>query len=68
MAEIKDNRTMFQKLTDVVIGLNANSKPALTTQSVTYNMTPNDTVLYTFNSKEERDLKAAQLKQQRLLT
>ena len=68
MAEIKDNRTTFQKLTDVVIGLNANSKPALTTQSVTYNMTPKDTVLYTFNSKEERDLKAAQLKQQRLLT
>ena len=67
MAEIKDNRTMFQKLTDVVIGLNANSKPTLTTQSVTYNMTPKDTVLYSYNSKEERDAKLAELKQQRLL-
>ena len=68
MAQLKDTRTIFQKLTDVVIGLNANSKPVLTTQSVTYNMTPNDAVLYTFTDKQERDAKLAQLKHQRLLS
>ena len=61
-----DNRTTFQKLTDLVIGMNTNSAPV--EQSVTYNMTPSDAVLYSFPNKEERDLKLQQLKQQKLLT
>ena len=56
-----ENRTTFQKLTDLVIGMNTNSAP--TEQSVTYNMTPSDTVMYSLPSKEERDLKLQQLKQ-----
>ena len=59
-----DNRTTFQKLTDLVIGMNTNSAPV--EQSVTYNMTPSDAVLYSFPNKEERDLKLQQLKQQKL--
>ena len=63
----QDNRTVFQKLTDLVIGMNTNSAPSQHQNNVTYNMTPKDTVLYSYNSKEERDAKLAELKQQRLL-
>ena len=63
-----DTRTTFQKWTDVIIGLNTNSKPSVTTQSVTYNMTPGNAVLYTFDNKHDRDTKLAYLKHQRLLS
>ena len=63
-----DTRTTFQKLTDVIIGLNTNSKPSVTTQSVTYNMTPSNAVLYTFDNKRDRDTQLAYLKHQRLLS
>ncbi len=67
MANKNDKRTIFQRLTDVVIGLNSKPNPTLTSQSVTYNMTPGDSVLYSFSNKEERDEKLEALKQQRLL-
>ena len=65
MANIQDNRTVFQKLTNLIIGAGTNSVP--TTNSVTYNMTPNDAVLYRFDSKELRDAQLKQMKQQNFL-
>lgn len=64
-----DNRTVFQRLRDVVIGSN-NKNNTLKTQplSTSYDMSrQNNTQLYSFPSKEERDLKLIELKQQKLL-
>ena len=66
MANKNENRTAFQKLTDVIIGTGTG---AATRQNsvATYNINPSSNVLYTFNSKEERDQKLLQMKQQKLL-
>lgn len=59
------DRTIFQKLTNVMIGTSSASQPKKVVSSYTMR-SPND-VMYSFDSKEERDLKLKQLKQQRLL-
>ena len=59
------DKTIFQKLTDVMIGTSSASQPKKVVSSYTMK-SPND-VMYSFDSKEERDLKLKQLKQQRLL-
>lgn len=59
------DRTIFQKLTNVMIGTSGASQPKKVVSSYTMR-SPND-VMYSFDSKEERDLKLKQLKQQRLL-
>ena len=60
------NRTIFQRLTDVVI--NTGNTPPSTRRDIQYNLSPSsDEVLYRFGSKEERDTKLKQLKQQKLL-
>ena len=60
------DKTIFQKLTDVMIGTSSASQPKKVVSSYTMK-SPND-VMYSFDSKEERDLKLKQLKQQRLLS
>ena len=60
------DRTIFQKLTNVMIGTSGASQPKKVVSSYTMR-SPND-VMYSFDSKEERDLKLKQLKQQRLLS
>lgn len=60
------DRTIFQKLTNVMIGTSSDSQPKKVVSSYTMR-SPND-VMYSFDSKEERDLKLKQLKQQRLLS
>lgn len=68
MADKNTNRTIFQRLTDVVIGTGrgaSNSKIVQT--SPVYNMQQQNDVLYTFTNKEDRDRKLAELKQQKLL-
>ena len=59
------DRTIFQKLTNVMIGNSSASQPKKVVSNYTMS-SPND-VMYSFDSKEERDLKLKQLKQQRLL-
>lgn len=61
------NKTIFQRLTNVVIGVGNNGNNA---GKVIRNYTipeTNNNVLYTFDNKEERDRKLTQLKQQKLL-
>lgn len=60
------DRTIFQKLTNVMIGTSSASQPKKVVSNYTMS-SPND-VMYSFDSKEERDLKLKQLKQQRLLS
>lgn len=67
-----ENRTRFQKLSDFMLGatrgeLSLPSSPVSTTKSVTYNISPSSNVVYTAKTKEERDLKLKELRQQRLL-
>ena len=62
-------KTTFQRLTDVLIGFgNGSSQPNLPAKSVSYDMTDKSRILYSTNSKEERDTKLATLKQQRLMS
>ena len=58
-------RTTWQKLTDVLINTGNGSPTA--TNVVTYNMLPSSDVIYSSDSKEERDAKLAQLKQQKYM-
>lgn len=65
-----NKKTVLQRLTDVVIGGGTNYYTPRTT-SVTYNLPSklnNNDALYTFSSKDERDSKLLQLKQQKLLS
>lgn len=63
----KNNETIFQRLTNVVIGTGKGASEAK--RSVSYNIqTPQSEVLYTFDNKEARDQKLLQLKQQKLLS
>ena len=58
--------TIFQRLTNVVIGTGKGAGDARRT--VSYDIhAPQTEVLYTFDNKEERDQKLLQLKQQKLL-
>lgn len=60
------DRTIFQKLTNVMIGTSSASQPKKVVSN--YTMSSPNEVMYSFDSKEERDLKLKQLKQQRLLS
>lgn len=60
-----EKKTAFQRLTDVIIGF-GNGTRQIQPKSVSYDMTDKSRVLFTTNSKEERDQKLAELKQQRL--
>lgn len=63
-----DNRTVFQRLRDVVIGNKSSMTQNLPLQSTSYDMSnQSDNVLYSFQSKEERDTKLIELRQQKLL-
>lgn len=63
-----DNRTVFQRLRDVVIGNRSTTTQNLPLQSTSYDMSnQSDNVLYSFQSKEERDTKLIELRQQKLL-
>lgn len=63
-----DRRTTWQKLTSVLINTGNGTPGAKPPRSVTYNMMPKNTVLFSSDNKEERDQKLAQLKQQRLMS
>lgn len=64
---MSNNRTIFQRLTDVVIGTgNGTTSNPRVVSNYTIQQPASD-VLYTFANKEERDRKLAQLKQQKLL-
>ena len=61
------NKTVFQRLTDVVIGVGngtTNMGPVITNYSLPKT---NNEVLYTFDNEADRDRKLQQLKQQKLL-
>ena len=61
------NKTIFQRLTDLIIGT-GNVSPTATSSNVNYNLRGDgNRVLYSFDSKEERDKKLLQIKQQRLM-
>jgi len=67
-----DRRTRWQKLTDVLINT-GNGSPATATRTATYSLTPLTTqsqneILYSTDSKEERDRVLAQMKQQKLMS
>ncbi len=65
-------RTTWQKLTDVLI--NAGNGTPGSTKSATYNIAPimapqaNNEILYSTDSKEDRDVKLAQMKQQKYMS
>ena len=66
-----DTRTRWQKLTDVII--NAGNGSPGSTRTATYNLTPMTTqssneVIYSTDSKEDRDRVLAQMKQQKLMS
>lgn len=63
---MQKNKTIFQRLTDVMIGTGNTNKSSITNYSMPTNTLNN--VLYSFDNKEERDLKLKQLKQQKLLS
>ena len=61
------NKTIFQRLTDLIIGT-GNISPSTAQANVNYNLRGDgNRVLYSFDSKEERDKKLLQIKQQRLM-
>lgn len=60
------NKTVFQRLTDVVIGTGAGSM-SNQNKIANYTLAPQNSVIATYKTKEERDLKLKQLKQERLL-
>lgn len=63
-----NKRTTWQRLTDVLINTGNGTPGATPPRSVTYNVMPKNTVLYSTDSKEDRDQKLAQMKQQRLMS
>ena len=63
-----DNRTRFQKLTDVLIGVNNEGNAYRPNSVATYNIAPSSDVIFSTTSKEERDQKLQQLKQERYLS
>ena len=60
-----NNKTVFQRLTDVIIGT-GNVSPSR--KSVNYSFPASNQPLYSFDNKEDRDKKLLQLKQQKLLS
>lgn len=59
------DKTIFQKLTDVMIGTGTTGKQKYVAN---YSMPSNNNILYTFNNSQDRDIKLKQLKQQKLLS
>lgn len=62
-----DNRTRLQKLTDIMIGASNGITPAQQSKTYSYNIAPSSEVIFSSNSKEERDLRLKQMKQERLM-
>lgn len=62
----KNNKTIFQRLSDIVIGT-GNISPSVKNNNYVITPQGND-VLYRFDNKEDRDKKLMQLKQQKLLS
>ena len=62
-----DSRTRLQRLTDVMLNTTRGLPPTATAKSITYNIAPSSKVIYSTDSKEDRDRKLAELKQQKLL-
>ena len=62
------NKTIFQKLTDVVIGSGNGMTPMYNVSSYNIPIDSGDDVLMTFDNQEARDKKLLQLKQQKLLS
>ena len=53
-------KTVFQRLTDVLIGYgNGNSSPTMPAKSVSYDLTDKSRVLFSTDNKDERDAKLA---------
>ena len=63
-----DTRTTWQKLTNVLINAGNGTPGSAPPRSVTYNVMPKNTVLFSTDNKEERDRKLVQMKQQRLMS
>lgn len=62
-----NNKTIFQRLGNVIQGVNAGSTTNMN-KIVNYSLTPtSNNVLYSFNTQEERDAKLKQIKQEKLL-
>ena len=59
------DKTIFQRLTDVMIGTGNTNQPKRVISN--YYMNSSNNVMYSFDNKEERDLKLKQLKQEKLL-
>lgn len=71
----QNSKTILQRLSDVIIGTGAGAGKVSTQNVVNYNIAPsyttnanNDEILYKFKSKEERDSKLAELRQQKFLS
>lgn len=62
-----DKRTVFQKLTDVVIGTGNGAMASPPRKVSTYNILPNNTILGTYDTPEKRDEKIKELRQEKLL-
>jgi hypothetical protein len=65
MAFMAKDKTIFQRLTDVMIGTGNTNQPKRVISN--YYMNSSNNVMYSFDNKEERDLKLKQLKQEKLL-
>lgn len=65
---MSDKRTTWQRLTNVLINAGNGVPGSAPPRSVTYNVMPKNTVLFSSDNKEERDQKLAQMKQQRLMS
>ena len=63
-----DRKTTWQRLTNVLINTGNGMPSSAPPRSVTYNVMPKNTVLFSTDNKEERDQKLAQMKQQRLMS
>ena len=64
-----ERRTTWQRLTNVLINAGNGNPGAGSTRSAIYNIPmPKDTVIYSTDDKEKRDMKLAQMKQQKLMS
>lgn len=61
-------RTTWQRLTDLIINTGNGMPSTAPVKTISYDMTPKNTVLYTTDNKEDRDAKLLQMKQQRLMS
>lgn len=64
-----NNKTVFQRLSHVIMGVSNGQMNDMPKKTVSYNLAPSNSndVLYTFDNKEERDAKLLQLRQEKFL-